>query len=138
MFQPERRLLISGDHLLGRISLYFDYGASPDPVGEFLHSLDVVEGLNARLCLPGHGRTFTDVHAHIAGNRKLVDERLTAVLNAVDEPLTAFEVVPHVYGDALSPLNAHWLLSKILCYLTHLHATGRIRRVPGEPERWTA
>ena len=72
LFQPERRLLISGDHLLGRISLFFDYGYSPDPVGEFLHSLDVVERLGARLCLPGHGRTFTDVRAHIEGNRELV------------------------------------------------------------------
>ena len=76
LFQPERRLLISGDHLLGRISLYFDYGYSPDPVGEFLHSLDVVERLGARLCLPGHGRTFTDVHAHIEGNREARAERL--------------------------------------------------------------
>ena len=72
LFQPERRLLISGDHLLGRISLYFEYGYSPDPVGEFLSSLDVVERLGARLCLAGHGRTFTDVHAHIHGNRALV------------------------------------------------------------------
>jgi glyoxylase-like metal-dependent hydrolase (beta-lactamase superfamily II) len=139
LFQPERRVLISGDHLLGRISLYFDYGSSPDPVGEFLHSLDVVEGLGARLCLPGHGRTFTDVHAHIEGNRKLVQERLSRVLDAVSKrPLTAFEVVPHVYGDSLSPQNAHWLLSKILCYLTHLHNVERARPIPGEPERWTA
>jgi glyoxylase-like metal-dependent hydrolase (beta-lactamase superfamily II) len=36
LFQRERRLLISGDHLLGRVSLYFDYGYTPDPVGEFL------------------------------------------------------------------------------------------------------
>ena len=36
LFQPERRLLISGDHLLGRISLFYDYGWTPDPVGEFL------------------------------------------------------------------------------------------------------
>ncbi len=84
LFQPERRLLVSGDHLLGRISLYFDYGYSPDPVGEFLRSLEVVERLGARLCLPGHGRTFTDVHAHIRGNRTLVDERLTSVQRAVD------------------------------------------------------
>ena len=35
LFQAERRLLISGDHLLGRISLYFDYGWTPDPIGEF-------------------------------------------------------------------------------------------------------
>jgi glyoxylase-like metal-dependent hydrolase (beta-lactamase superfamily II) len=139
LFQPERRLLISGDHLLGRISLYFDYGYTPDPVGEFLGSLGVVERLGARLCLPGHGRTFTDVHAHIQGNRKLIEERLASVLGAVaGEPLTAFEIVPHVFGQALAPSNAHWLLSKILCYLTHLQAIGRVRRIGGEPERWSA
>jgi glyoxylase-like metal-dependent hydrolase (beta-lactamase superfamily II) len=138
-FQPERRLLISGDHLLGRISLYFDYGYSPDPVGEFLSSLDVAERLGARLCLAGHGRTFTDVHAHIQGNRALVQERLAAVQQAVaGRTLTVFEIVPHVYGDSLSQQNAHWLLSKILCYLTHLQARGQVHRVPGEPERWAA
>lgn len=140
LFQPERRLLISGDHLLGRISLYFDYGSSPDPVGEFLHSLDVVQRLGARLCLPGHGRTFADVHAHIEGNRKLVHERLESVSRALAQhaPLSAFELVPHVYGDTISQQNAHWLLSKILCYLTHLQALGRAQLVAGEPERWTA
>src|ERR1700690_2091032 len=97
MFQPERRLLVSGDHLLGRISLYFDYGYSPDPVGEFLSSLDVVQRLGARLCLPGHGRTFADVHAHVQGNRALGDEPLTRVHEALDgRELTVFELVPHV------------------------------------------
>jgi glyoxylase-like metal-dependent hydrolase (beta-lactamase superfamily II) len=139
LFQPERRLLISGDHLLGRISLYFDYGYTPDPVGEFLHSLDVVERLGARLCLPGHGRTFADVHAHIQGNRKLVHERLEAVLAAVSgATLTPFEVVPHVYGEGFSARNGHWLLSKTLGYLTHLEAVGKVRRIAGEPERWSA
>ncbi|HEX5851971.1 MAG TPA: MBL fold metallo-hydrolase [Solirubrobacteraceae bacterium] len=139
LFQPERRMLISGDHLLGRISLYFDYGYSPDPVGEFVSSLSVVERLGARLCLAGHGRTFTDVHAHIQGNRQLVEERLASVRAAVrDEQLTAFEVVPHVYGAALSSDNAHWLLSKTLAYLTHLEALGDVERIAGEPERWTA
>jgi glyoxylase-like metal-dependent hydrolase (beta-lactamase superfamily II) len=139
LFQPERRLLISGDHLLGRISLYFDYGYTPDPVGEFLSSLDVVERLGARLCLAGHGRTFTDVHAHIRGNRTLVEERLQSVREALgEEPRSAFEIVPHVYGDSLSPQNSHWLLSKILCYVTHLEALGEVRRIAGEPMRWAA
>jgi glyoxylase-like metal-dependent hydrolase (beta-lactamase superfamily II) len=139
LFQPERRLLISGDHLLGRISLYFDYGYSPDPVGEFLRSLDVVERLGARLCLPGHGRTFADVHAHIQGNRALVDERLASVREALDgRELTPFELVPFVYGEALSEQNAHWLLSKILCYLAHLRALGHVRQISDEPARWAA
>jgi glyoxylase-like metal-dependent hydrolase (beta-lactamase superfamily II) len=139
LFQPERRLLISGDHLLGRISLYFEYGYSPNPVGEFLKSLDVVERLGARLCLAGHGRTFADVHAHIHGNRALVEEHLYKVLQAVDgNELTAFDLVGSIYGEALSQQNGQWLLSQTLGYLTHLQSTGGVRRIPGEPERWTA
>jgi glyoxylase-like metal-dependent hydrolase (beta-lactamase superfamily II) len=139
LFQPERRLLISGDHLLGRISRYFEFGYSPDPVGEFLSSLDVVERLGARLCLAGHGRTFTDVQAHIAGNRELVEEQLERVIAAVaGGEATAFEVVTSMHGEALSQQNAHWLISQVLGYLTHLEAVGRIRRIAGEPERWAA
>ena len=139
LFQPERRLLISGDHLLGRISLYFEFGYSPNPVGEFLKSLDVVERLGARLCLAGHGRTFTDVHAHIEGNRALVEEHLERVSQALtDGEPTAFEVVTRIHGDSLSQQNAHWLLSQTLGYLTQLEALGKVRRVAGEPERWAA
>ena len=95
LFQPERRLLISGDHVLGRISLYFDYGWTPDPIGEFLTSLDAVDELDARLALSGHGRPFLDVHGHIEGNRRLVGERLDAVLAALSSgPRTAVEITP--------------------------------------------
>ncbi|MGH2877808.1 MAG: MBL fold metallo-hydrolase [Solirubrobacteraceae bacterium] len=65
LFCAQQRVLISGDHVLGRISLYFDYGWTPDPVGEFLHSLDVTDDLGARLALSGHGKPFLDVHGHI-------------------------------------------------------------------------
>jgi glyoxylase-like metal-dependent hydrolase (beta-lactamase superfamily II) len=142
LFQPERRLLVSGDHLLGRISLYYDYGYTPDPAGEFLESLEKVEDLDPRLCLPGHGRTFADVRAHIHANRELVAERVQKVLDAISvEPLTVVEIVPHVYGQALTELTASWWLSETLCYLQHLEMTGRAERRPGEgdqPERWIA
>jgi glyoxylase-like metal-dependent hydrolase (beta-lactamase superfamily II) len=138
LFQPERRLLLSGDHLLGRVSLYYDYGWTPDPVGEFLSSLGVVEGLDARLCLAGHGRPFTDVRGHIDANRRLVEERLSATLDGLREgPRTAVELVPDVYGEPLTETNAGWLLSQTLCYLTHLERGGRAAREPdGELERW--
>ena len=139
LFQPERRLLISGDHLLGRISLFFDYGYSPDPVGEFSGSLDAVERLGARLCLAGHGRTFTDVHAHIRGNRELVAERAQRILDTMaSEPKTAFEIVPHIYDDVpFVPATAPWLLMETLSFLLHLQVTHRAVKIPGEPERWS-
>jgi glyoxylase-like metal-dependent hydrolase (beta-lactamase superfamily II) len=139
LFQPERRLLISGDHLLGRVSLFYDYGWTPDPAGEFLDSLEVVDRLDARLCLPGHGRPFTDVRAHVRANQELARERIDAVAAAlVDGPLTAFEVVPRVYGEDLGPANAAWWIQETLCYLAHLERRGAARRLPGQPERWEA
>lgn len=138
LFQPERRLLISGDHLLGRVSLFYDYGWTPDPAGEFLHSLDIVDELDARLCLAGHGRPFVDVRGHIDANRKLVNERLGKVLAALDgAPRTVVETVPDVYGEPLTPFNATWWLSETLCYLRHLEVAGRVSRAPdGDVERW--
>jgi len=137
LYQPERQLLISGDHLLGRVSLYYDYGWTPDPVGEFLSSLDKVDALDARLCLAGHGKPFTDVHAHVEANRELVVERLDAASAALAEkPLTAFEAAGQLHGEQFTQATAGWFLPETLCNLTHLEATGRARRLPGDPERW--
>lgn len=141
LYQPERRLLISGDHLLGRVSIYFDYGHTPDPAGEFLRSLDTVEALDARLCLPGHGRTFSDVAGHINANRTAVTERIARCLDVVAErgPITVFDAIPHVYGQATTPLSAHWWPVETLCYLTHLERLGRVTRGrDGETEVWLA
>jgi glyoxylase-like metal-dependent hydrolase (beta-lactamase superfamily II) len=139
LYQPERRLLISGDHLLGRISLFFDYGDRPDVAGDFLSSLDKVEKLGARLCLPGHGRTFTDVAAKVRANRELVHERLAKVQAAIAEaPRTAVEVVPFVHGEPINAMTGNWWLTETLSYLAHLAATGRAERDGGDPERWSA
>ena len=134
--------LISGDHLLGRISLYYDYGWSPDPVGEFLSSLHAVDVLDARLALSGHGRPFVDVHGHVEGNRDLVDQRLDAVIGALRDGTrlrTALEISPEVYGEPLTEYNGTWLLSQTLCYLRHLELAGRVAHEAdsdGGVERW--
>ncbi len=140
LFQAQRRLLISGDHVLGRISLYYDYGWTPDPVGEFLGSLDRVDELDARLSLSGHGKPFVDVHGHIEGNRRLVGERLRATLAALeDDARTAVQIAPEIYGEPLRAGNAAWFLAQTLCYLRHLELAGRVRSEPdGAAERWLA
>jgi glyoxylase-like metal-dependent hydrolase (beta-lactamase superfamily II) len=140
LYQPERRILISGDHVLGRISLFYDYGYTADPVGEFLGSLEKVDALDARLALSGHGKPFVDVRGHIEGNRALVAERLEAVLGAVrTEAKTALEVLPAVYDQPVDVRNATWFLSETLSYLRHLKGQGRVAPEPdGDVERWRA
>ena len=95
LHQPERGLLLSGDHLLGRVSLYYDYGYSPDPAGEFLSSLDVVDDLDVQLVLAGHGRPVREARALIEANRRAVHERVDRVRQAIaGGPRTPYEVVP--------------------------------------------
>lgn len=136
--QPERRLMISGDHLLGRVSLFFDYGHSPDPVGEFLGGLDEVEGLRTDLCLAGHGRPFRDIPAKIAANRALVEEQMGRVRDALAAgPKPAFETVPALLGEHFSAATAAWGLQLALAYLDHLAIRGEAEPLPGsDPRVW--
>ena len=141
LHQPGRGLLLSGDHLLGRVSLYYDYGYTPDPVGEFLRSLDVVAGLDVRLVLAGHGRPVRDAPSLVESNRRAVRERLERVRSALARgSRTAFDVVPEIVDrDLPGPLKVSWGLTETLCYLRHLEVRGEASRVDGsDPERWRA
>ena len=138
LFQAERRLLISGDHLLGRISLYFDFGWTPDPIGEFLSSLDVADELGARLALSGHGKPFIDVHGHVEANRSLVRERLDLAVAAVrHEPKPAIEIAANVFGPEVIGAALGWRLQETLCYLRHLEVQGLVfSESEGDLARW--
>ena len=80
--------------------------------------------------------------AHITASRVAIAERIDGVIDALaqDGPMTAFEVVQSVHGDALTPVNANWWLSETLCYLRHLEVTARAERSDGDgehrPELW--
>jgi glyoxylase-like metal-dependent hydrolase (beta-lactamase superfamily II) len=140
LHQPERGLLLSGDHILGRVSLYYDYAYTPDPAGEFLRSLDVVDALDVKLVLPGHGRPVRDAPALVAANRRAVIERVERVRAAIAEgPRTPFELVPSVLGDDIpTQMMVSWGLSEVLVYLTHLEQLGEAEPVEGEdPSRWS-
>jgi glyoxylase-like metal-dependent hydrolase (beta-lactamase superfamily II) len=142
LHQPERRLLLSGDHLLGRAAIFFDYGHSADPFGEYLASLDRIEPLAVDLCLPGHGKPFRDPEAKIAATRAMAAEMLDGVrgqLAGGAEP-TAFEMVEGIVGrENLVPATAGFMLQIILSCLDYLAVLGEARTVPdSDPQRWRA
>jgi glyoxylase-like metal-dependent hydrolase (beta-lactamase superfamily II) len=141
LHQPERGLLLSGDHLLGRVSLYYDYGYSPDPAGEFLSSLDVVDDLHVQLVLAGHGRPVREAHALIDANRRAVHERVDRVREAIAAgPRTPYEVVPHMLDSEMpTGMMLNWGLTETLCYLRHLQRLGEAAEVEdAEPALWAA
>lgn len=139
LHQPETGMLISGDHILGRVSLFFDHGHTPDPVAEFLAGLDTVEALETTLCLAGHGRAFRDVPAKVAANRRELSEQLERARDAFAAgPRTAFEIVPEIIGaERLDGVATVWGLQLARSYIDHLALRGELVELEGEdPRRW--
>jgi glyoxylase-like metal-dependent hydrolase (beta-lactamase superfamily II) len=141
LHQPERKLMISGDHLLGRTVLFFDHGHSPDPVGEFTRSLDVIEPLEVGLVLPGHGRTFREPQAKIDEARRQVGELLGKTRDALGEgEKTPFEIVAEIVGpNNVNNVGTAWVLQIVLSCLDHLAILGEVAAVGGsDPRVWRA
>jgi glyoxylase-like metal-dependent hydrolase (beta-lactamase superfamily II) len=126
LHQPGSGLAITGDHLLGRVVLHFDYGNSPDPVAEYLTSLAATEALGIELCLAGHGRTFRDpvgkieeTRGAIASTRRQIAELLAA------RPRTAFELLAEIRGEEFAAHPATvYEISLFLAFLDTMAATG--------------
>lgn len=139
LHQPERRLLVSGDHLLGRTVLFFDYGHTPDPIGEFLGGLEEIEPLEVDLVLPGHGRTFRDPEAKIAEARRQVSELLGKVRGSLAQgERTAFEIVTEMLGEERAQtMMSAWALQIVRAALDRLAVLGEAETVEGtEPQQW--
>jgi glyoxylase-like metal-dependent hydrolase (beta-lactamase superfamily II) len=139
LHQPDRRLLISGDHVLGRPSLFFDFGYTPDPVGEYLTSLERTRALDVDLILAGHGRPARDLAGHIDAHLDLVDAALDRIRTALaKEPQTAYDVAGPAIGlKSVPDMAIGWAMSLANCYLRRLEVTGQVQPVEGsDPERW--
>jgi glyoxylase-like metal-dependent hydrolase (beta-lactamase superfamily II) len=140
LHQPESKLMISGDHLLGRTVLFFDHGHTPDPAGEFLASLSEIEPLDVDLCLPGHGRPFRDPENKIAEARRQVAELHGRVRDSLAQgERSAFEVVGDFLSqEALESQASAWVLQIVLSILDHMALAGEVVEIEdSDPHRWS-
>lgn len=130
LIQREHHLAITGDTLCTVFVPWFDYGYSPDPVAEFIASLDrlgAVDGLE--IAFPGHGRPLDDVPASIEAHRAGVAARLAETVAAIDaEPAGAYALTRRIFSEPVSDPKTVWQMAEIICYLRHLRLTGTIVR----------
>ncbi len=75
LFQPEHRVLVSGDALWEkRLAIVFPALAGDAAAFDAnLVALDAIEALRPALVIPGHGRPFTDAATALASSRKRLE-----------------------------------------------------------------
>ena len=125
-------ILVAGDTLLGTITpnvgLYPD--SRPDPLADYLDSLERIAAIEPRLALPGHGEPIRDPAGRA---RELIEhhalrlEQTTAALDGA--PRTAYDVSLTLFPEPLSPTLRRFALAETRAHLEYLVARGGARRV---------
>jgi glyoxylase-like metal-dependent hydrolase (beta-lactamase superfamily II) len=125
------RVVIAGDHVLPRITpavgLYPD--SRPDPLGDYMGSLERIARLDARLALPGHGDPIEEPAVRC---REIVEhhrrrlEQTAAALGA--DGRTAYTVSYALFGDDLAPPARRFAVAETLSHLERLVLESGARR----------
>jgi glyoxylase-like metal-dependent hydrolase (beta-lactamase superfamily II) len=127
-------VLIAGDTILDPITpaigLYPN--SRPDPLGDYLETLDRIEQLAPRVAHPGHGAPIADPARRAREIRQHHVERLARAAAALDgRPLSAYEVSLALFTDDLSPTLRRFATAEALAHLERLVRDGRADRADG-------
>ncbi|MEW5911195.1 MAG: MBL fold metallo-hydrolase [Thermodesulfobacteriota bacterium] len=136
LYEPRRRLLIAGDHILGDITPNIQaWNWQDNPLGRYLESLAMVRELDIDLVLPGHRRLIHDPRQRIDQLIEHHRVRLAEVLSILEAgQMDAFQVASHMTWD----IGPHWdrfpvlqwwfATGEALSHLRYLEQEGRLRR----------
>jgi len=105
LYEPERRLLMAGDHILLTITPHVtQWIEEGNPLAEYLTSLEKVGKLDVDIVLPGHGELFTDHRKRV---KELEDHhrlRATEILSELQtQRLTAYQIASRIHWDVDFP-----------------------------------
>jgi glyoxylase-like metal-dependent hydrolase (beta-lactamase superfamily II) len=124
-------VLVAGDHLLQKITptvgLYPD--SRPDPLGDYLASLERTIELAPRMALPGHHDVVSDPSGRareiVEHHRRRLDETVAALGT---KPHSAYDVSLALFGAGLDASGRRFALAETLAHLERLVLEGRARR----------
>jgi glyoxylase-like metal-dependent hydrolase (beta-lactamase superfamily II) len=124
-------VMIAGDVILSGITpaigLYPN--SRPDPLGDYLTTLDRIEELAPRIAFAGHRDPVTDPARRAREIRAHHVERLDRALGSLDgTPLSAYEVSLSLFGGDLSTTLRRFATAEALAHLERLVFAGRAER----------
>lgn len=132
---PALGVLIAGDHILPEIVTNIAMPAVDDggnPLADYLSSLERAAALpRETLVLPAHGLPFTGLQQRCGNLADVHRQRRAATLRACDAPRSLSELLPALYGRALSGLGGRLAFNQTRAYLASLEAQGAIARDRG-------
>ncbi|KIF66822.1 hydrolase glyoxylase [Streptomyces sp. AcH 505] len=140
----ERGLLLTGDHVLPRITPNISPSPSvhTDTLGEYLASLELLTGFDVEEVLPAHEYRFAGLHERVRGLQLHHEERLREVLRALEaQPgASTVEVAERLswsrpWAETLGIIRRS-AIGEAYAHLVHLEQRGLISDRGGEVDAW--
>jgi len=130
----EERLLLCGDAVLIKITpniSLWPHGR-PDPLADYLQSLDRLAALPVDLALPGHGPLIRAFGERLTELRAHHHERLEIMEQVAGSGAAAFSICTAVFPtSALSPHQLRFAMAETLAHVEYLVGVGRLARDSG-------
>ncbi len=124
-------VLLVGDTVLGKITPHIGWMAEPpDPLAQFLDSLEKIAKLEPFLVLPGHGRPFEEGAERARTIASHHAQRLRRALEIVirNGPMSAMDVARNLFDRELMFFEERLALAETLSHLEYLRLRGRMQR----------
>ena len=138
LYEPENRLLFSGDHVLPNITSNISYHiqSGDNPLGDYIHSLRKLENLEVAKVLPGHEEPFNDLQGRIKQLIEHHEERKREVCQTIETgSRTAYEIstlitwnLPGLTWDEFPPLQKRVAVTETISHLECLRWEGKVKR----------
>ena len=129
LYARDRRLMLSGDHMLPGITPNIAWLPGRNMLAEYLASLDLVDPYQADLIIPSHGTPFQDHHAWIVDTKQHHQDRCARIMEAAAEgPRTVHELVRDLWNYPLSPFNHRFAVFEVLAHLVYMERLGSVAK----------
>ena len=143
-YSAEQRLLLSGDHILPRITPNISVHAQqfPNPLGDYLESLAKVRDLDSDEVLPGHEYRFADLAARVDEITAHHADRLDEIADVVRRHpgSNAWEITLRLHWsrpwDEIQSFMQRQANGETVAHCVLLELHGRLRRDGGSPARF--
>ncbi len=143
-YSEQRRLLLSGDHILPRITPNISVHAQqfPDPLGDYLASLEKVGRLDTGEVLPAHEYRFSGLAGRVEEIAALHADRLAEIEEVVRKHpgSTAWEITLRLHWsrpwDEIEPFMQRQANGETLAHCVVLELDHRIHRTGSSPARF--
>jgi glyoxylase-like metal-dependent hydrolase (beta-lactamase superfamily II) len=127
LYSPEHRVLISGDHVLQKITPNIAWHPDHDMLATYLTSLNLLMPYDVDVIIPSHGTQFENHRAVIRGIAAHHEERCRRILKHVGQgPMTAHQLVLAMWRRKLSDFHHNFAVFEILAHLEYMKRRGQI------------